>query len=90
VRVSKDEATERAVMLRDASQRFETVTFISNHVLGHGRACPGHPRLHLKLQKTWMPATSAGMTAGSKKSVHPSEQGALVSRREKPNGGGEY
>ena len=31
----------------------------------HGRACPGHPRLFLSrtaASKTWMPATSAGMT----------------------------
>src|SRR5262249_45340889 len=29
----------------------------------HGRACPGHPRLHAaQFEKTWMPATSAGMT----------------------------
>src|SRR4051812_8678603 len=28
----------------------------------HGRACPGHPRLVCS-PKTWMPATSAGMTA---------------------------
>src|SRR6185437_5341665 len=28
----------------------------------HGRACPGHPRLTLlDFEKTWMPATSAGM-----------------------------
>jgi hypothetical protein len=31
----------------------------------HGRACPGHPRLSCRkpARKTWMPATSAGMTA---------------------------
>src|SRR5262245_15629314 len=29
----------------------------------HGRACAGHPRLCLVAEsKTWMPATSAGMT----------------------------
>ncbi|TKT71861.1 hypothetical protein YH63_010785 [Afipia massiliensis] len=28
----------------------------------HGRARPGHPRLTSKNRKTWMPATSAGMT----------------------------
>jgi 3-hydroxyisobutyrate dehydrogenase-like beta-hydroxyacid dehydrogenase len=30
----------------------------------HGRACPGHPRLSRRkaATKTWMPATSAGMT----------------------------
>jgi len=29
----------------------------------HGRACPGHPRLTCcQFRKTWMPATSAGMT----------------------------
>jgi hypothetical protein len=29
----------------------------------HGRACPGHPRFcFLSAFKTWMPATSAGMT----------------------------
>jgi len=29
----------------------------------HGRACPGHPRLSwCNSAKTWMPATSAGMT----------------------------
>jgi hypothetical protein len=30
----------------------------------HGRACPGHPRLSSceSVRKTWMPATSAGMT----------------------------
>src|SRR5262245_6432971 len=32
----------------------------------HGRACPGHPRLaELHCVKTWMPATSAGMTIES-------------------------
>jgi hypothetical protein len=31
--------------------------------LRHGRACPGHPRLSYVMEaKTWMPATSAGMT----------------------------
>src|SRR6267378_8379020 len=25
--------------------------------VAHGRACPGHPRLHLLLAKTWMPGT---------------------------------
>src|SRR5215472_11865701 len=30
----------------------------------HGRACPGHPRLwSCSAFKTWMPATSAGMTS---------------------------
>jgi len=33
------------------------------HKRRHGRACPGHPRLWFGAQfKTWMPATSAGMT----------------------------
>ena len=33
--------------------------------LRHGRACPGHPRLSCAaVLKTWMPATSAGMTRG--------------------------
>jgi hypothetical protein len=32
-------------------------------LLRHGRACPGHPRLCSCIcLKTWMPATSAGMT----------------------------
>ena len=31
----------------------------------HGRAWPGHPRLCAGTQKTWMPATSAGMTQES-------------------------
>jgi hypothetical protein len=34
-------------------------------MMRHGRACPGHPRLAFcsATRKTWMPATSAGMTA---------------------------
>src|SRR5258707_8311521 len=32
-------------------------------IIRHGGLCPGHPRLGcLKESKTWMPATSAGMT----------------------------
>src|SRR5206468_5514963 len=37
----------------------------------HGRACPGHPRLSsLRRCKTWMPATSAGMTKGDEGHMH--------------------
>src|SRR6266404_5519413 len=32
--------------------------------VGHGRACPGHPRLHLLLAKTWMPGTKPGHDGG--------------------------
>src|SRR5215467_15579008 len=36
----------------------------STHSPRHGRACPGHPRLwSCSVLKTWMPATSAGMTS---------------------------
>src|SRR5215471_10587324 len=36
----------------------------STHSPRHGRACPGHPRLwSCSAFKTWMPATSAGMTS---------------------------
>src|SRR6266851_804741 len=28
----------------------------------HGRACPGHPRLHFRRTRTWMPGTRPGMT----------------------------
>ena len=31
----------------------------------HGRACPGHPRPCCQAVKTWMPATSAGMTGNA-------------------------
>jgi hypothetical protein len=31
-------------------------------MIRHGRARPGHPRLGYAIGKTWMPATSAGMT----------------------------
>src|SRR4051794_2617670 len=33
-------------------------------LLGHGRACPGHPRLSCRCTvKTWMPGTRPGMTS---------------------------
>src|SRR5215471_1681764 len=37
----------------------------------HGRARPGHPRLTrgAAARKTWMPATSAGMTRGSDSTI---------------------
>src|SRR5882724_10813460 len=37
---------------------------MANHQRRHSRACPGHPRLASCgiARKTWMPATSAGMT----------------------------
>jgi len=42
----------------------------------HGRACPGHPPLRsCRCIRTWMPATSAGMT---KNAAHPSSGAADI------------
>ena len=37
----------------------------SSHASGVMAACPGHPRLCCQAVKTWMPATSAGMTGNA-------------------------
>ena len=34
--------------------------WIDSTPIRHGRACPGHPRLHLPRGNSWMPGTSAG------------------------------
>ena len=56
----------------DAAARFNNHAiravpgYVEPLLWSHGRACPGHPRLFRggAAGKTWMPATSAGMTRG--------------------------
>src|SRR5260370_2027841 len=47
----------------------------------HGRACPGHPRLAWRGVggKTWMPATSAGMTLGERPQIVNHDGSIIVS-----------
>ena len=44
--------------------------FANELIIRHGRTCSGHPRLRFHAEvKTWMPATSAGMTKQSTSTV---------------------
>src|SRR6266851_6813552 len=46
----------------EVGRRSGPLSMMLEHIPRHGRACPGHPRLTRRRLKTWMPATSAGMT----------------------------
>jgi hypothetical protein len=59
-----DESGKQPVNESD-EEIFEGGSFRDEHnvMTRHGRACPGHPRLHFNsVAKTWMPGTSPGMT----------------------------
>src|SRR6185503_7122299 len=56
-------STRSAISPRLAIRIFSNIRALSLTLVCHGRACPGHPRLFSwHRRKTWMPATSAGMT----------------------------
>jgi hypothetical protein len=55
---TRDRAPAEEVIVALAADGYQPVRIQG----GEAMACPGHPRLRRWERKTWMPATSAGMT----------------------------